>query len=417
MSCCGKVASHAIGGRIFYTILFFIFSILSWILRNWGEQILSWLPEFQYCNDGKCFGVLGVYRLGFAMSLFHFIQAPIMIGVKNEGDVRVKFQDGFWPLKLIGLVALCVASFFIPNKFFEIYGWIALVASGFFIIIQLILLVDFAHSWAESWIQKMQDHDGEESCNPWWWGLLSSASTLYIISVVGVICSFIFFCRDAAKCEKNVAFIVIDIVAAISITLLAIHPRVQAANPSSGILQSSVITAYSTYLVWSALMSEPESDGCNPFAMSASANNISLFLGAIITIVAVCYSTIRAAVTNPIESERTHLTKEEQKEKETEEKEAQEAGEEPLEVPEPVSYNFFYFHLIFALGALYVSMLMSDWYSVTPDGAKEVQVDTGTGSVWVKIVSGWVSILLYIWTLLGPVLFPDRDWGYNKDVI
>jgi len=413
LSCCRKASPSAIGGRIWYTTLFFIFAFLSWVLRSWGDQILHWIPEFKYCSDGRCFGVLGVYRLGFAMSLFHFIQAPIMIGVKSMSDVRVKIQDGFWLIKFLILGALIVAAFFIPNQFFEVYGWFALIASGFFILIQLVLLVDFAHSWAESWIRKMQDHDDDETCNAWWWGLLSSSSILYLVSLVGIILMFVFFTRDASKCQLNVGFIIINIIAGIVITVLAIHPKVQNANPSSGILQPSVITAYSTYLVWSALVSEPASDGCNPFAYSASANNISLFLGALITIIAVCYSTIRAATSSVLETERSPLIKEEEKEA----KEEGEEGEEELQSDQPVCYNFFYFHLIFALGALYVSMMMSDWFTISPEGEHEVQVDTGRGAVWVKIISGWLSILIYIWTLIGPVLFPNRDWGYTTDAV
>jgi len=60
-------------------------------------------------------------------------------------------------------------------------------------------------------------------------------------------------------------------------------------------------------------------------------------------------------------------------------------------------------------------MLMSDWQTVaattTSNGVAHITVDSGIGAVWVKIVSSWIAVGLYIWTLIGPVLFPDRDWS------
>lgn len=37
-------------------------------------------------------------------------------------------------------------------------------------------------------------------------------------------------------------------------------------------------------------------------------------------------------------------------------------------------------------------------------------MDTGAAAVWVKVVTSWVALLLYGWTLLAPVLLPDREW-------
>lgn len=31
--------------------------------------------------------------------------------------------------------------------------------------------------------------------------------------------------------------------------------------------------------------------------------------------------------------------------------------------------------------------------------------------MWVKIGSQWVAIALFLWTLIAPVLLPDRDFG------
>ena len=38
-------------------------------------------------------------------------------------------------------------------------------------------------------------------------------------------------------------------------------------------------------------------------------------------------------------------------------------------------------------------------------------INVGWTSVWVKVVSQWVTVGLYCWTLVAPQLFPDRDFA------
>jgi len=58
-------------------------------------------------------------------------------------------------------------------------------------------------------------------------------------------------------------------------------------------------------------------------------------------------------------------------------------------------------------------MLMTDWQTVYNPGSSSDAppvVDSGLAAVWVKVVSSWICLGLYIWTLVAPILFPDRDW-------
>jgi hypothetical protein len=74
----------------------------------------------------------------------------------------------------------------------------------------------------------------------------------------------------------------------------------------------------------------------------------------------------------------------------------------------PVSYNYAFFHMIFALASMYIAMLMTGWGQVEQD--KE-RIDVGWVSVWVKISAQWLTGLLYVWTLMAPALFPDREFA------
>jgi len=113
--------------------------------------------------------------------------------------------------------------------------------------------------------------------------------------------------------------------------------------------------------------------------------------------------------------------KEEDLKKETEDVETgtplepndEESSKEEQEV-DAVSYSYSYFHFTFFLASLYLTMLLTNWLlpTSTEDTNKEqtISVDQGEISVWVKIISSWLTHLLYIWTLAAPILFPDREF-------
>ncbi|RHY93708.1 hypothetical protein DYB35_001169 [Aphanomyces astaci] len=60
------------------------------------------------------------------------------------------------------------------------------------------------------------------------------------------------------------------------------------------------------------------------------------------------------------------------------------------------------FHLIMVVGAMYMAMVLTQWDTASghEDGA----------AMWVHITSQWVSIAVYMWTLVAPYLVPDREF-------
>ena len=76
---------------------------------------------------------------------------------------------------------------------------------------------------------------------------------------------------------------------------------------------------------------------------------------------------------------------------------------------EVVSYNWSLFHLMFALATLYVMMTLTNWYSPGNDISS---ISSNMSAVWVKIVSSWLCAGIYIWTLMAPVLLPDREFSF-----
>lgn len=103
------------------------------------------------CSNGV--GYLAVYRICFAFACFFALMAVMMIGAKSSRDGRAGIQNGFWGIKFIIVIAIAIGAFFIPDgSFGTFWMWIGLIGGVVFILIQLVLLVDFAHSWAETWV-------------------------------------------------------------------------------------------------------------------------------------------------------------------------------------------------------------------------------------------------------------------------
>ena len=65
--------------------------------------------------------------------------------------------------------------------------------------------------------------------------------------------------------------------------------------------------------------------------------------------------------------------------------------------------------------SFYMAMLLTDWSTQSVDqhaGAHSVSIL----SFWVKILSQWVCLAMYAWTLLAPYLLRNvRDFGVEFD--
>jgi len=82
-----------------------------------------------------------------------------MIGVKNSGDPRAGLQDGWWIVKFIVWLCFTVIAFVIPNGFYQYYGYFAFIGAAFFIVFQLLLLVDMAYTWTEAWVRNYEENE------------------------------------------------------------------------------------------------------------------------------------------------------------------------------------------------------------------------------------------------------------------
>ena len=74
---------------------------------------------------------------------------------------------------------------------------------------------------------------------------------------------------------------------------------------------------------------------------------------------------------------------------------------------EGVAYSYSGCHFVFMLASLYVMMTLTNWYKPASDLSS---FTANEPSMWVKIVSSWLCVLIYIWTCIAPLVLRDRNF-------
>lgn len=152
---------------------------------------------------------------------------------------------------------------------------------------QMMLLVDFAHAWNESWVAK-----AEEGSKCYKWGLLTVSVSLFLVSITATILMYVFYAKGTVgdSCGLSKFFITFNMLMGAATTIASINGKVQEHTPTSGILQAGVIFAYTTYLTWSAV-----SGVTGPCSSAVGSSTASTVIGAMLTFLAVAYSSLRTS--------------------------------------------------------------------------------------------------------------------------
>lgn len=414
-----------------------------WAIKKLEHLALDYFPIS--CLGEQCYGFVAVNRIQFALGVFHAILAIILVGVNNTRDGRAAIQNGYWGPKIIAWLLLIVVTFLIPEGFFLVWGnYFALIGAMLFLLLGLILLVDLAHTWAETCLEKIEESDDSKV----WRGiLLSSTLGMYIGSLALTILMYIFFAGSG--CSMNQAAITINLLLLLIVSAVSVHPTVQEYNSQAGLAQSAMVAIYCTYLTMSAVSMEPDDKQCNPLLRARGTRTASIILGAIITFLTIAYTTTRAASqgvgplskgTNtpsnggysslPDGGEHGLVTTEPSRSEMRARalRRAVEDGSLPASALDdeddddedgPVrgnddekhsaQYSYTAFHIIFFLATAWTATLLT--MSLEPgnmDEEKFQPVGRTYAASWVKIVSAWVCYALYTWTLVAPVVLPDR---------
>uniref|UniRef100_A0A8C2CPG6 Si:ch73-267c23.10 n=1 Tax=Cyprinus carpio TaxID=7962 RepID=A0A8C2CPG6_CYPCA len=435
--CCPQI-KKSIVTRIMYAFILLLGTIIACVMLSPGvEQQLNRIPGF--CSGGagssipgieanvQCeifLGYKAVYRVCCGMSLFFLAFSLLTINVKNSRDPRAAIHNRFWIFKIAAMVAVTVGAFYIPEGPFTRMWFVVGSCGAFcFILIQLVLLIDFAHSWNESWVDKME----KENRKRWYIALLSVTGVNYILSFTAAVLCYNIYAQPEG-CMLNKFFICFNMLLCVIASALSVLPRIQEYQPRSGLLQSSIMTLYTMYLTWSAMTNEPDRT-CNPRLISIFQQITSStvetvpsapylqwwdaqsIVGLAIFVLCILYSSIRSSNTSQV-NKLTLAAKDTtvMDESYTVSLEIAEEVKTPIvedNERDTVQYSYAFFHFMLFLASLYIMMTLTNWYS--PDADYSAMTSKWT-AVWVKISSSWVCLSLYSWSLVAPMILTNRDF-------
>uniref|UniRef100_A0A8C3BUX5 Serine incorporator 4 n=1 Tax=Cairina moschata TaxID=8855 RepID=A0A8C3BUX5_CAIMO len=439
------------------------------------------LPGGTDCE--RLVGSSAVYRVCFGTACFHLLQAALLLNVRSSTDCRAQLHNGygpgqglgaggcraspscislprrFWLLKLLLLVGLCAASFFIPEDSF-IRGaspaqpaparspqcprlvpappppsppaaWhYTGVCGGFaFILIQLVLITAFAHTWNKNWLT------GAAQDKRWYLAVLLATAAFYTLASAAFSFLYKYYTHPAA-CQLNKALLTVNGSLCGIVSFISITPCVRLKQPRSGLLQSSIISCYVMYLTFSALSSRPPErvlykgqnltvcfPGTRQDELQTEDTTVAV-LGAAIMYACVLFACNEASylaeIFGPLWMVKVYSFEFKKPsccfccpEKMEEELRGAEQTCEPEEPAggqclvqderDRVVYSYSAFHFVFFLASLYVMMTLTNWFSYE-NAVLETTFTHGSWSTfWVKVASCWACVLLYLWLLLSPL--------------
>ncbi|RUS79436.1 hypothetical protein EGW08_012813, partial [Elysia chlorotica] len=464
--CCKSLPpiNESTGTRAVY-IVFFTFSFLVQCvmlvpgLKTFVEEFVG-IPELcvklhphDYCT--RLNGYRAIYRVSLAVVAFHALMMVLTAFVPSSNHWRASIQNGYWLFKVALLAGLGVGSFYVPREFSKYWMYVGLAGGAAFIILQLIMLVDFTHSWNATWVGRKRGR--KNTC-----GVLATilvALFLFVVAVVGMIVLFVFY--GLGDCTTNHIFIGLNTGLCFLLTFITILPCTEKRNPNAGLLQASVICCYVVYLTWAGLTSEPpekaglrqvgrvmalvaspsegdeletydvvdESDTgsvadqnvvynatCRPDPSFPETDKVAAYIGIFIMFVMAVHASVRTSHSAHKLGVRKVSAFQLGKYLNfffffTGDNPSDLGGQKVIQnEAQEVVYSYAFFHFVFCLAALYVVMQLTSWYN--PWIADLSNFGSNWAAVWVKMASSWVCVTIYIYSLFIPRFCFGRNLAF-----
>ncbi|XAR62739.1 hypothetical protein NMG60_11017600 [Bertholletia excelsa] len=355
--------------RYLYGIVFLLANLIAWCIRDYGQKVSPQLHYLKACGDGghECFCTMGVLRTSLGCFIFFSVMFLTTSNTSKLTEARNIWHSGWWSLKFLLWIASLTIPLFVPPVFIQLYGELARVGAGIFLVLQLVSVIEFITWWNNYW---MPDEKRKQSCSL---GLFTS-TLFYIASICGIGMMYSLYVPKSS-CTLNIFFITWTAVLLLVMMAISLHSKV-----NRGLLSSGIMASYVVYLCWSAIRSEPATEKCSPQRQENGHGNWTTVLGFLLAICAIVMATFSTGVDSQSFQFRKDKVKQE----------------------DDIPYNYGFFHMIFSLGAMYFAMLFINWN--LDSSTRKWSIDVGWASTWVKIINEWFAATVYLWKLIYPVV-------------
>jgi len=358
----------------------------------------------------KCAGNNGVFRAAGSALLFYFL-AAIAAFFKPTANREA------WPAKIVLFLFLLVGTLFIPSEplFSPILLNIFRVGATFFMIFNQLIIIDMAFNVNENWVEMSEkaDLDEGEGAGKKWLGALLASSALFVLGSLAVIGVMYYYFTG---CPTNNTFITITLISGILLIII------QLTGEEASLFTSSLIFAYSTFLCYSAVTKNPDGQ-CNP--LLGEENVTGIILGLVVTLIGLAWTGYSHTAHRTVGEESDAITAEEETPTgvsgvvvNSNDGEGTQYGaldnrddgsnDGQKDIPQSFASSW-KMNMILAFICCWYAMSLTSWGTVASAG-NMANPSAGDVSMWMIMGSQWLMNLLYLWILVAPKIFPNRDF-------
>ena len=319
-------------------------------------------------------------------------------------------------VKFLIIGGITIGLLFVPNYNLRYYVTLSSYFSILFLVYQSIALVDFGYVWNEAWVRRHED--GRH-----FYGVLLVLTSIVLLLATAVALGNNFQNFWISGCTYNKINLLLNAVLIVVLLLLVLLKT----HESSSILTALFVSLLFTYYNGAALSSFWVKE-CNNFTDATSRHGfmydatfhiiVNLFCGSLAMITTSASQKISqnfedAGISYSRNVQRPNLSlsvSNNQAEDDTNIKSFLEKEFRPS-FTKYKSNHFILFHGVMMAFSVYLVMLFFDWRKVNIDFDKWAILTTANPSgFFIKTFNSVIIILLYIWTLLAPSIFRDREF-------
>jgi serine incorporator 1/3 len=318
--------------------------------------------------------------------------------------------------------------------FTGVFLWLARLGATVFVLLEQVILIDVAYNWNENWVDRADQADRLVfgSGNAWLQSIVATCAAFYAATLTGIVLLYRYF----DGCAENTWIITLTLLGVVAIT------TIQLMGSEGSLLTSSMISLYVTYLAYSMVSKNPNSQ-CNP--QLGSSDVTGMVIGLTLTAISLAWTGWSWTAEDRLNVSGVHATRTVASSSSTAPASLASQGvnldvpfldpgnaptsglvmdggydddDDTFESNRPGS-QVWKLNVVMALISCWVAMTLTGWGTLEAAVGHDEEnhqyhaanPTVGRFNMAMLGISQWCAILLYIWTLAAPVLFPDRDFS------
>eukprot|EP00658_Telonema_sp_P-2_P023258 TRINITY_DN19308_c0_g1_i1.p1 TRINITY_DN19308_c0_g1~~TRINITY_DN19308_c0_g1_i1.p1 ORF type:complete len:377 (+),score=69.70 TRINITY_DN19308_c0_g1_i1:137-1267(+) len=353
-------------------------------MKEYAVDYFEDAPLLDACNCSSCVKDQIVLRLSFGMFISFAILAIVVLVVPDCCAEPVYY--GMWFPKFAMTATLCAGSFLLPNDFFQEYVYFSAIVSGLFILLQVLVLLEWAYSWNETW----RGDEPPEECTGWRVALLIFSGVL-----IGGALTLAGFMYDWFDCALGYSMTSLSMIVMLVLTCLSITSWCE-----HGSLIASAVVFFNVQLVTAQGLYYNSDASCNGLASQDGGNDVQVALSFLLAAVGITKAAW-ASINNSDKAGGIDVTM------------SAIPGPKPAAasgdgtMPDDGAWRYMG---ILAVSMCYMGMLLSDWGVKIGNNCSEDDTKSDIG-LWVNLATSWLAMMLYFWSLIAPKVLTGRDFG------